>query len=473
MLTLFILLDTFIQFYLYSSIMSEQPYSVIELAIQQKLSTQLEIIPAIKQPAVEMLQGSSKEIHLFMLPDGRKFAIFLNSDRISVFDAKSFLNQESGGKGAVAAAMTAAIFEHLERKGKSTHLIGIMGDIEGGDGSVETCGFLSRDLSPSNKIAVHWVRRPELPRENNEYDYTEFAQAAKEAQFHGGEGTMLPIEVVCRYSVIPGVSSCTKSQDRFEAFLEQNNLTYEDLNECNPNVTILSYESIQVLKGKLIRLPRPIIDPTTKYEVRDKPIDRETYHSAMMSLRAADDCPYSYDNVVAFSTEVCNLVRSYFLSLGIVIPDLKIELGIKQGGGLMVTDVIGPDEIRMFLLGDSEEPFDFSKQLFRNLYVETNWMQLLIDYQKAYGDDWKQYFRELDIPQPQLNANINSAVEAVNVTLLEVIRGFDSKERLAQAIANVRSIISDLRSTSKVFSGDISNEQYQSYQSQLPTSATQ
>jgi phosphoribosylaminoimidazole-succinocarboxamide synthase len=124
------------------------------------------------------------------------------------------------------------------------------------------------------------------------------------------------------------------------------------------------------------KLPEPILDPTTKFEAKDRPVTREEIVSrGWLSLD-------EYDALEDVCIRIYQSMASRAEEKGFILADLKLEFGCDRDGRILLADSIGPDEFRLWLKstykpGRRQESYD--KQPVRD------WLES-VGYKKALED---------------------------------------------------------------------------------------
>jgi len=395
----------------------------------------------------DRIVGSNKEIFLYnsVLEGGQTFALMNNLDKISIYNAKSMIDFSSPRKGRLEAVMTGYVYSKLSKLGIKTNLVGMIEKRYNRGVIEEICIPYHQSSSPTSKIVTRWMNKPRLGKIGSLYDYSEVAYTAKQVISGSAENVILPFEVIWRDYIIVGVSSCTLSPQRWSIFIAEN-----DYNR------IQTYEQISSMQtGTLIKLPRPCVEITTKYELGYKAVQSHQY--ALKMEIENEDTPYSYANIVEFALRIGHSIRVMFSKIGIVIPDLKMEIGLECEGELVLLDVMGPDEARMFL--EHKPTFDFSKQLIANLFKEyTNWITLLQKVQAKYGDEWSRVFADLDLKQPKMNVLVVSALGTLNQSLTDVLLGIKTTDTLNESVNNLSNTIATVGESGMMFSDDVDED---------------
>ncbi|MEM4462331.1 MAG: phosphoribosylaminoimidazolesuccinocarboxamide synthase, partial [Candidatus Bathyarchaeia archaeon] len=90
------------------------------------------------------------------------------------------------------------------------------------------------------------------------------------------------------------------------------------------------------------RLPEPILDPTTKFEEKDKPITRGE------AIARGWVTSSEYDMLENLSIAIYEAMNRRAEEAGFILADLKIEFG-RYGDSIILGDSIGPDEFRLWV----------------------------------------------------------------------------------------------------------------------------
>lgn len=159
------------------------------------------------------------------------------------------------------------------------------------------------------------------------------------------------------------------------------------------------------------RLPRPILDPTTKFEAKDRPVTRDEIVSK--GWLSSDEYGMLEDACV----EIYQFMASKAEEKGFILADLKLEFGRTHDGKILLADSIGPDEFRLWLkssygLGRRQESYD--KQPVRD------WLES-IGYKKALEEAVK-LSRPIP-PPPELPEHIIAEVSKRYIEAFEKLTG--------------------------------------------------
>lgn len=125
-----------------------------------------------------------------------------------------------------------------------------------------------------------------------------------------------------------------------------------------------------------VKLPRPLLDPTTKSDVKDVPITREEILSS--SIIDEERLRYMESTSITIYEKISRLADK----AGFILADLKLEYGIDESGRVLLADSIGPDEFRLwpaetYFPGKPQESYD--KQIVRDWLIKTGYKSRLDD----------------------------------------------------------------------------------------------
>ena len=267
---------------------------------------------------------SVKEIHVEApaTRDALGRGSFRFTDDYSVFDWGR-MPDPIPGKGASLCAMGADNFEGLEAAGVPTHYRGVVED-----GAVVG---LDDVAAPPRELAIDLTQVPDLPFVGGAYDYDAYHAA-------GGENFLVPLEVVFRNDVPVGSSLRRRSEPADHGL------------------------DLDAWPDGPVDLPSPVVEFSTKYEERDRYLDREA--AAAIAGRA------DLDAIEALAREVNDLVTERAAAAGLDHQDGKIEV-LYVDGEVRVADVVGTFDENRFAYGDQQ----LSKEVVRQFY-------------KRYDPDW-------------------------------------------------------------------------------------
>lgn len=289
-------------------------------------------------------KGSVKEVYVLKEPkdgslgEGR----FVFTDSYSVFDWGQ-MPQTVPDKGKALCLIGAYFFEELERRGVSTHYLGI--EEEG------VLKPLNRLREPTDTMAVKLVRVIEPKREGDHYDYSIFKGLK--------DNFLIPLELIYR-NFLPEGSSVFKR-------LEVGSLNPKDL-------------GLESFPKPGERLPKPFLDVSTKLEATDRYI---SFQEAKELSGLTDE---ELEKVKEITLFINRLITEKLEQKGLRNEDGKVEFAFGEGRTLMVVDVVGtPDECRFTFEG-----MPLSKELLRILYRRTDWYRQVEEAKKADPISWKE-----------------------------------------------------------------------------------
>ncbi|MEW6680348.1 MAG: phosphoribosylaminoimidazolesuccinocarboxamide synthase [bacterium] len=282
--------------------------------------------------------GSVKDIEVLEEPTVTKLgrARFVFSDRYSVFDwgeMPDLIPQ----KGASSAILSSYFFEKCENTGIKTH-------------------YLKSYRENVIEVKLLRVFKPEF--KDGHYDYSIYQK--EKGCF------LIPIEVIYR-NYLPSGSSIFRR-------LKEGDITLRDLGldkEPIPNQ----------------RLPKPILDTSTKLERIDRYI---TWDEACSISGLSNGEMEKLKNIASI---VNRLITEEFSRIGLLNEDGKIELGFDEKRHLMVVDALGTlDECRA-----TYEGFPVSKEIARLYYRKTEWYKA---QEEAKKED-REHFKEICKAKPE------------------------------------------------------------------------
>ena len=222
------------------------------------------------------------------------------------------------------------------------------------------CAVRSFELAHSAGLPTHFIGR----QDPQTLLVQEFAVPGSQSLSGKVHGRVLPLEWIWR------------------AYVKGSLWARIQAGEIDP-VTLGFPPGIKVTEG--MKLPRLIIECTTKFETTDRHLsDEEARDLAKLTQRRWNTA--------------CELVRrgqevigAAYESEGFYCPDGKDELGMKKDGTIVFVDVFGtPDENRIIEISSGQV---YSKDILREYlnYVEPDWKKALGEAKKAYPDDKNQW----------------------------------------------------------------------------------
>lgn len=269
---------------------------------------------------------------------------FRFTDAYSVFDWGQ-MPDAIPQKGAALCLTGATTFELLESAGVPTHYRGV-GDA---DGPIRS---LADATEPPREMAISLVRVPELPHRGADgYDYEAFHAAA-------GDNYLVPLEIVFR-NAVPVGSSLRRRRDPRAVGLDRE--TWPD---------------------EPVELPEPVVEFSTKFEERDRYLDRETADE--IAGRA------SVDRLAELARTVNDVVTERAAAAGLTHQDGKIEC-YWVDGEVGVADVAGTFDENRF----GYEGRQVSKEVIRQYYKREHpaWVEAVSEAKERADEaevaDWR------------------------------------------------------------------------------------
>lgn len=272
--------------------------------------------------------GSVKDLIVKKKPSPTEFGlgVFKFTDDYSVFDYGK-MPDRIPGKGEALCRMAAFNFQELAKKGVKSHFRKL----------------LSGNEMEVNLVQVLYPQKNELKEDSANY--------------------LIPLEIIFRNS-LPKGSSVFKR-------LEKGELTPEDL-------------GLEEVPKPGEKLPRPLIDVSTKLERSDRYLDwSEAQKISCLSDKELEELKQKTSLINDFITERAE-------SIGLIHADGKVEFGLNPERQLILVDVCGTlDENRMLF-----NSVNVSKQVLRDYYLTTPWAK---EFEAA-----KQELSEEEWPKPPL-----------------------------------------------------------------------
>ena len=116
-----------------------------------------------------------------------------------------------------------------------------------------------------------------------------------------------------------------------------------------------------------MKFPEPIFDPTTKFEKKDRPINK----SEILSNGWLTD--QEFESLKQHSINIYNKIVNTVDEIGFILADIKFEFGRDTDGNILLADSIGPDEFRLwpkdqYITGKSQNSYD--KQVVRDWLID-------------------------------------------------------------------------------------------------------
>lgn len=160
------------------------------------------------------------------------------------------------------------------------------------------------------------------------------------------------------------------------------------------------------------KLPKPLFDPTTKFEAKDRPVTKEEIVSEKKWITDEE-----YEWLKQKSIELYQKIVKMADKAGFIIADIKFEFGKDENGNILLADSIGPDEFRMwskenYSPGKPQEAFD--KQIVRDWLTQNGYKKIL--------DEARKQGKEIPQP-PMLDKEIVKKTSDTYIYTFEVLTG--------------------------------------------------
>jgi phosphoribosylaminoimidazole-succinocarboxamide synthase len=232
--------------------------------------------------------------------------------------------------------------------------------------------YLGFDSGRNVLVKKIGVYRPERISENGRNYYT--YPKSMEKPF------LIPLEVVFRFEVCAGSSFIKRHADK----------NYKVGNQ----------------------FPKPFIEMFTKLEDKDRPLSSEE------ALKISGLTPAQFDEVILKTTEVAEILKSWFGKKGIRLMDGKLEWGLSAEDEIILVDAIGPDEMRL-----EKQGMQLSKEILRDFYRKTPWY-VELEKAKEEGEakgfaDWKSLVKPPPSLPPALKALVSEMYQALVNEIVE------------------------------------------------------
>ncbi|HDN50485.1 MAG TPA: phosphoribosylaminoimidazolesuccinocarboxamide synthase [Thermoplasmatales archaeon] len=305
--------------------------------------------------------GSVKDLRIIEKPEKNKTGTgeFIFSDRYSVFDWGE-MPDHFAHKGEALCIIGAYFFERLEEMGIMSHYIGVVED--------DRAKRLDELEKASNTMRVRVLRviKPEI--RGDSYDYSPYKR--ERGNF------LIPLEVIYRNS-LPAGSSVFKR-------LREGSLKLEDI-------------GLPEMPSPGQKLPKPILDVSTKLEITDRYIP---WSEAQTMAGLSED---EVERMQHLTATVNDFITTQAKRAGLVNEDGKFEFGFDEHRNIMLVDVLGtPDECRF-----TREGIPVSKEVARIYYRTTEWYERVQEAKKRDRMKWKTL---VDIPPPPLPPRLSELV---------------------------------------------------------------
>ncbi|KQZ14478.1 hypothetical protein ASD44_10645 [Mesorhizobium sp. Root554] len=191
-------------------------------------------------------------------------------------------------------------------------------------------------LLKEHGIRTHFLRF--LPPNRIEFQLLRVLDPADGALYRNARNCLIPLQVIFRNSLPPG-SSAFRRLDSGEISLESLGLTK--------------------MPKPADRLPRPVIEFTTKLEEIDRFITEDEAKDVALLSDA------QMDRVKQLTIQIDDVLTKHAAKVGLDHSDGKFEFGIAADGEIILVDTAGTADENRFLLGD----FHVGKQILRDYYA--------------------------------------------------------------------------------------------------------
>ncbi|RDI72247.1 phosphoribosylaminoimidazolesuccinocarboxamide synthase [Halopelagius longus] len=333
---------------------------------------------------------------------------FVFTDQYSVFDWGE-MPDHIPGKGASLCTMGAHNFELLDVNHVPTHYLGVVersstarqtssGDVVE-DGEVKE---LAECREPPTEMAIELTQVPDLPYVGDgTYDYDAYHEAA-------GENYLIPLEIVFRNTVPVGSSLRTRGSPA-EYGLD-----------------------VEEWPDEAVDLPEPVVEFSTKYEERDRYLDREE----------ADEIAGAVDigRLEELALAVNHVLNGRAERGGFVHEDGKIEC-LYHDGTVKVADVVGTFDENRF----SYEGQEVSKEVVRQYYkrADPEWVEAVSEA-KSRADaegvaDWRSLCERDPEPLPENVLDAVAEMYAAGTNAYTGAEWFDAPD-VEAAVERVRNL---------------------------------
>ncbi len=285
---------------------------------------------------------------------------FIFSDHYSVFDWGRMPNVIED-KGKALCIIGAYFFEKLNEKEIKNHYIGLVEN-----GKIKKLDELE---NPTN-IMQFKLLRVFKPKTRNGYDYSIYKK--EKTNF------LIPLEIIYRNS-LPAGSSIFKR-------LKEGKIRIEDL-------------GISKMPKEGEKLPKPIIDVSTKLEEVDRYI---SWEEAKEVAGLNDE---EIEKIKEITLKINEIITKETKKVNIENDDGKIEFGFDENRNLILVDVIGtPDECRFRF-----NNFPVSKEIAREFYRKTEWYRELESAKKIDKINWRKFVS----PPPKLPHKLSKLLSSL------------------------------------------------------------
>ena len=262
-----------------------------------------------------------------ILSDTEDTLLFKFSDRYSIFDWGQ-MPDLIDQKGEALASMAASFFKILDEKGIKTH-------------------FISKTDKETIKVKKVNILKP--VKIENQWDYKAYKNKPT--------NTLVPLEVIFRKG-IPSGSSFTKR------------------NHSKSYLANLGLNKVP-LEGEM--LEETIIEFSTKLE----PIDRYLDYAEAQSIAGLSDI--ELEELINLTKMIANIISETCKKLNLKLWDGKFEFSFDEDRNFVLVDSIGLDELRI-----TSKNTHLSKEILRQYYKNSQWLNSMPGFKNMYGDNWKE-----------------------------------------------------------------------------------
>lgn len=340
--------------------------------------------------------GSVKDLQVLQVPSLDKPGVgwFVFSDRYSVFDWGE-MPDHIPDKGAALCLIGAWFLERFATEGYATHFRGLVEN--------KRSLPLNQLAEPSSIMEVSMVNVPDVPVDTEgNYDYQVYASRPA--------NILIPLEVIFR-NRLPGGSSIFKR-------LESGQITLDQL-------------GLHQMPQPGAKLPKPIIDVSTKLEITDRYMDWQ--EATQISGMNADE----RQELQQLTLHINDTITAATATLGLVHEDGKVEFAFDGDRNIMLVDVLGtPDECRFTMDGTA-----VSKEVARIWYRKTDWYTKVEAAKKAGRLNWKTL---VETPPPLPPDLLNAIADLYRGFANELTgRTWFAAPSLATTVATLRVLLQD------------------------------
>ena len=280
-------------------------------------------------------RGSVKDIY----QDDNNQLYFNFSDRYSIYDWGE-MPDHILEKGNALASMGHSFFKFLNKTNCKHHFR----------------DQVDLDLEPTKESSIINVQKVNVlkPTKDGEfYNYDIYQDKVT--------NSLVPLEVIFRLGLPEGSSF----------FKRANNPSY---------LKAIGVEDIPA-QGEFFQ--RPIVEFSTKLE----PMDRFLTYQEAQNISGLSDT--EFQNLIQITQDLSLHLSELLTKMGLELWDGKFEFAfddiINEQRTFKLVDTIGLDELRI-----NKDRTHLSKEILRQYYQGSNWLNQMPFYKKQYGDHWKK-----------------------------------------------------------------------------------